>query len=134
MPDGEELLFGDSVKSWADSIESTEGIAEFEPGTTDSANQPLQVLDICHNRDDPLDIDLDIHDLSEDEQDKLSLDQYTAAAASASQVDTQRKSCPSSVPLLCRLRNRRDSRDFSSHLNRRLLSIACPHSQTLSRN
>lgn len=81
MPNGEELLFGDSVESWADHMASADGIAEYEPDTTDCANQPLQGLDICHDRDDPLDIGLDIHGLSEDEQEKLLLDQYTAAAA-----------------------------------------------------
>lgn len=82
MPDGEELLFGDPVESWADHMESADGIAEYVPGTTDCANQPLQGLDDCYDREDPMDIGLDIHGLSEDEQEKLSLDQYTAAAAS----------------------------------------------------
>lgn len=70
------------VESWADHMESADRIAEYVPGTTDSANQPLQGLDVCYDREDPMDIGLDIHGLSEDEQEKLLFDQYTTAAAS----------------------------------------------------
>lgn len=43
-----------------------------------TGNQPLQGLDACHDSDDLLDIGL--NGLSEDEQEELSSDQYTAAA------------------------------------------------------
>lgn len=50
--------------------------------------EELLVRDSCHDSDGLLDISLDIHSLSEDEQEELSLNQYTAAASSAIQLDT----------------------------------------------
>lgn len=56
------------------------GLAEYEPGSSDSANQPLRDLDACHKDHELLDMDLDMHGLSEDEQEKLLSGHYTAAA------------------------------------------------------
>ncbi|KAK0135181.1 Toll-like receptor 7 [Merluccius polli] len=84
----EELLVQDPVENWADHMESASGLAGSEPGPSVGAGQPLLELASYHDEEDMLDICLDLHDLSEDEQEPLSSGQYTAAAASVDQVDT----------------------------------------------
>lgn len=69
----EKYLHLNPSKTWT-------GLAEYEPGPSDSANQPLWDLDACHEDHELLDVVLDMHGLSEDEQEKLLSDHYTAAA------------------------------------------------------
>ncbi|KAL7370927.1 hypothetical protein ABVT39_014473 [Epinephelus coioides] len=69
-------------------MEYVDGLAECETDPSEGTSQlPLQ-LAACHDDDDVLDIGLDVHGLSEDEQEALSSGQYAAAAASVDQDDT----------------------------------------------
>ncbi|KAL7398707.1 hypothetical protein ABVT39_013841 [Epinephelus coioides] len=69
-------------------MEYVDGLAECETEPSQGASQPPLQLAACHNDDDVLDISLDVHGLSEDEQEALSSGQYTAAAASVDRDDT----------------------------------------------
>lgn len=75
MSNDEEPVVREIIESWTDHTEFTDGLPEYEPGTSDCANQTPQGLDICHDSDNLLDIGLDIHGLSENEQEELSSDQ-----------------------------------------------------------
>lgn len=75
MSNDEEPQVRDIIESLTDHMEFTDVLSEYEPGTSDCANQAPQGLDICHDSDDLLDIGLDIHGSSEDEQEELSSDQ-----------------------------------------------------------
>ena len=85
---GEELLAEDPVPDWAEHMEASAGLAGFEAAPSEGASQPLPQLACYQDDDDVLDIGLDVHGLSEDEQEPLSSGQLAAAAAPADQVDT----------------------------------------------
>lgn len=53
-------------------MEYVEGLAKSEPEPSMSASQPQLGLAARHDDDDPLDTGLEIHALSEDEQESLS--------------------------------------------------------------
>ncbi|XP_073320639.1 uncharacterized protein [Pagrus major] len=71
-----------------DHMECADGLAGFERAPSEGASQPLPGLASYHEDDDMLDVGLDVHGLSEDEQEPLSSGQYAAAAAPVDQVDT----------------------------------------------
>ena len=81
VSDGEDLLVGVPAFSWADHMEGTEDLADVEPGPSGAANQLQLEADTCPEDDDILDIGLDVHGLSEEEQEDMSSDQLTAADA-----------------------------------------------------
>ncbi|GLD65401.1 uncharacterized protein AKAME5_001687100 [Lates japonicus] len=66
--------------NWADHMEYVERLAIFEP--FESASHPQPELATHHDDDDVLDIGLDIHSVSEDDQETLLLGQCAAAAVS----------------------------------------------------
>lgn len=77
--------------SWADHMEYVDGLADDEPEPCRSADglQPgLKPASAPQEDDDVLDIGLDIHGLSEDEQESSLSAQYAAAAAPVGHDDT----------------------------------------------
>lgn len=85
---GEELSVEVPVGNWADHMECADRLAGCEPGPSEGLSRPQPELACFQEDDDVLDIGLDMHGLSEDEQEPLSSDQCTAAAAPVDQVDT----------------------------------------------
>lgn len=83
----DELLVGVPADSWADHMEYVEGLAELQSESSMSVSQPVELA--AHPLDDDvLDIGLDVHGLSDDEQEALSSGQDAAATASVGQDDT----------------------------------------------
>ncbi len=86
--DNEELLADVPAGNWADHMEFIDGLVKLESEPSKSTSQLQLELDARHNGDDVLDIGMEMHGLSEDEQDMLSSGPDAAAAAPVSQDDT----------------------------------------------
>jgi hypothetical protein len=86
--DSDEPLAHVPTGDWAEHMEFVDGLAELEPEPPESAGQlPLQ-LAAPQDEEDVLDIGLDVHGLSEDEQDALASGQYATDTTPVGDGDT----------------------------------------------
>ena len=86
--DSDEPLAHVPTGDWAEHMEFVDGLAELEPEPPESAGQlPLQ-LAAPQDEEDVLDICLDVHGLSEDEQDALASGQYATDTTPVGDGDT----------------------------------------------